>query len=100
MKTCTSNCESNTDSGLLSNPLSFLRSGSFAWYYAGQYGRGGNGYYWSLRSASTTGSNTLGFSSTYLYPQYSSNRGDGFAVRCESVFSPNPSPLSLILAIL
>ena len=82
MKNCTSNCESNQDSGILSNPLSFLRSGYFHWSDADLYSRGGGGFYWSLRSANTTYSSSLLFYDTYLYPQYSYARGNGFAVRC------------------
>ena len=92
--------EDNMDSGILSSPLSLLRNGGyFSANTAGQSDRGGYGYYWSLRSANTTGSNALDFGNTYLGPQYGSNRGIGFAVRCVAS-SPNPSPLSLILAIL
>ena len=74
--------EDNRDSGILSNPLSFLRSGYFYWNYAGLNNRGGHGYYWSLRSANTTNSNSLYFYGTNLSPQSNSNRGNGFAVRC------------------
>ena len=72
------------DSGVLSNPLSFLRSGSFGWSFAGLSNRGGGGDYWSLRSANTTNSNNLYFSNTYLTPQNYSSRGNGLAVRCVS----------------
>ena len=77
--------ESSTDSGVLSNPLSFLRNGLVDWSYAGVWGRGLNGYYWSLRSANTTSSNYLYFYYAYLGPQHSSNRGQGLAVRCVSI---------------
>ena len=73
------------ESGLLSNPLSFLRSGYFAWVSASLGNRGGYGYYWSLRSANTTYSNSLRFSSTLLNPQNSNDRGSGFAVRCVQI---------------
>ena len=96
MKNCTSNCESNQDSGVLSNPLSFLRDGYFLWYDAGTSSRGTEGSSWSLRSSSTTSSNRLDLHNTGLNPQGGDSRGIGFAVRCV----PNPSPLSLILAIL
>ena len=69
------------DAGVLSNPLSFLRSGYFSWNSAGLGGRGGGSYYWSLRSVNTTNSNGLNFSDTYLNHQYVNNRGYGFAVR-------------------
>ena len=69
------------DSGVLSNPLSFLRSGLFYWGLAGLNSRDGAGYYWSLRSNSSTYSYYLYFDNNYLNPQYYSNRGNGFAVR-------------------
>ena len=72
------------DSGVLSDPLSFLRSGVFYWSATSLYVRGDSGRYWSLRSANTTGSSGLHFSNTYLGPQDSSSRGYGFAVRRSS----------------
>ena len=73
----------NEDSGVLSNPLSFLHSGDFVWYSAGlnhsDYGR-----YWSLCSYSTVYSFGLRFYNTNLNPQLTNERGDGFAVRCTS----------------
>ena len=74
--------EDNRDSGLLSNPLSFIHSGGFYWYNAGLRYRGGLGNYWFLRSHSTTYSYNLYFGSTYLGPQYYDYHGYGFAVRC------------------
>ena len=74
--------EDNRDSGILSNPLSFLRSGIFYWSSADPYDRGGSGYYWSLRSATTTHSCNLNFGSTGLNPQNLNDRGNGYAVRC------------------
>ena len=73
--------ENNRDSGVLSNPLSFVRSGYFYWGDAGPRVRGGDGGYWSLRSARTIYSNYLYFYNTSLDPQYDSYRGLGFAVR-------------------
>ena len=84
------------DAGIRSNPLSFSPNGDFAWGHASLYYRGGYGTYWSLRSNSDIGSNFLEFYNTGLNPQYSYARGYGMAVRCVA----NPSPLSLILAIL
>ena len=69
------------DSGVLSNPLSFLRNGYIYWNDASLYSRGGYGSYWSLRSTNTTYSNFLGFSNTYLNPQSDNLRGYSFAVR-------------------
>ena len=76
------NASGQQDSGVLSNPLSFLRSGYFYWGNAGLDGRGGGGYYWSLRSSSTTDSGRMFFYDTYLNPQSGYVRSDGYAVRC------------------
>ena len=74
--------EDNRDSGVISSPLSFLRSGDFDYASAGQGNRSAAGLYWSLRSANTTYSNYLLFGDTGLVPQYNFYRGYGFAVRC------------------
>lgn len=42
----------------------------------------GHCYYWSLRSGNTSSSGYLFFYSASLIPQYYSNRGNRFAVRC------------------
>ena len=86
MKGTTQAPEANSkESGMLSNPLSFLRSGSFNWYYAGLVSRGVYGDYWSLRSYSTTDSNELYLGNTSLNPYANDHRGFGYAVRCESI---------------
>ena len=114
--------ENNPDSGILSNPLSFPHSGYVYVIDAGLHNRGYYGLYWSLHSIDTTASYGLFFHTTGLHPQNYDYRGFGFAVRC--VITPNglvvslpilyvqkagnylltqatnPSPLSLILAIL
>ena len=74
--------ESYADSGVLSIPLSFLKSGRFHWNDAGLYLRGIDGYYWSLRSSSTAHSNGIGFGGMYLNPQNDYAHGIGLAVRC------------------
>ena len=79
-----SNSGSTRDYGLLSAPLSYVRSGYYYWNSTGLNNRGSLGYYWSLRSSNTTYSDYLSFNSSYLGPQNSSNRGNGFAVRCVS----------------
>ena len=85
----------NQDSGVLSNPVSFLLSGDFNWNGASLYGRGGAGDYWLLRSHSTTYSNELFFGNTNLGPQRSDDRGSGFAVRWGSalmkIYAPTRS---------
>ena len=82
MKDDAQTSEDSRDSGLLSNPLSLLRSGYLIWSDANLVDHGGSGLYWSLRSYSTTYSNGLSFYNTALYPQNNVNRGYGFAVRC------------------
>ena len=81
------------DSGILSNPLSLIRSGYFAWSNAYLSSRSGGGRDWSLRSADTTSSNYLLFSGTNLLPQYYDPRGNGMAVRCVLIpISPSYTP--------
>ena len=78
------NDDTSRDSGVLSNPLSFIHSGSFGWDFAGLNNRGTLGNYWSLRSASTTDSYRLLFSSSHLGPQNGAGgHGYGFAVRAQ-----------------
>ena len=72
------------DSILLSQPLSFLRSGYYHWQAASRNYRGSNGYYWESRIYSVTYANYLGFFSSSLRPQDDNNRGYGFSVRCVS----------------
>ena len=79
-----SNSGSTRDYGLLSAPLSYVRSGYYYWNSTGLNYRGSGGYYWSLRSSNTAGSGSLYFSSSGFYPQNYGARGYGFAVRCVS----------------
>ncbi|MBQ3430570.1 hypothetical protein IJG20_00485, partial [Candidatus Saccharibacteria bacterium] len=79
-----SNSGSTRDYGLLSAPLSYVRSGYYYWSSTGLNNRGSVGDYWSLRSSNTTLSSSLNFSSSSLNPQDYSRRGYGFAVRCVS----------------
>ena len=99
MKNNSQTSEDNRDSGVLSSPLSFLRSGRLNWDSASLFNRGSYSGYWSLRSASTVASSYLSFYDTSLAPQGNYPHGGGFAMRCVGT-PPNPSPLSLILAIL
>ena len=87
------------DSGILSNPLSFVRSGYVYWSDACTYEHGSAGNYWSLRSYSTTASNYLYFSTTSLNPQSYNNRGLGFAVRCVVFASVLTSTLGVFFAL-
>ena len=72
------------DSILLSQPLSFLRSGYYHWQTASRNYRGSDGRYWESRIASVTLANYLYFYSSSLNPQYGNFRGYGFSVRCVS----------------
>ena len=74
------NTNEERDSGILSNPLSFIRGGYFSWGSANIGTRGGNGYSWSPRSTYTTNTNVLVFSSANLNPQSGLEHGFGFAV--------------------
>ncbi|MBQ6127373.1 hypothetical protein IJI69_01620, partial [Candidatus Saccharibacteria bacterium] len=44
--------------------------------------RGTSGYFWSAAPSSSTGSRDLDFSGTYVWPEDSYYRTDGFSVRC------------------
>ena len=82
----TSWIDKKSDSILIYNPLSFLRSGDFG-HYNGSGLKGGrniSGSYWESRTASTTNAYSLFFNSTLLYPQSGRDRGYGFSVRCVS----------------
>ena len=81
MKNYGQTSENDMDSGILSTPLSVLRGGLYWWRDAGLVNRSGYGYYWSLRSYSTTYSNYLDLGGATLNPQGSSYRGIGIAVR-------------------
>ena len=70
------------DSILLSQPLSFLRSGYYNWQAASRNYRGSNGYYWESRISSVASAGSLYFNSSLLNPRSSSDRGYGFSVRC------------------
>ena len=67
-------------SGLSGTPLSFLRAG----FYFGStfYNGGGNGYFWSSTSYSSTYVRDLYFNSTYVYSANYNNRRYGLSVRC------------------
>ena len=70
------------DTGVLSDPLSFLRSGDFYWSGASLDARGATGNYWTLGSENDRYSIRLWFYGTRLYTIYGTYRGTGFAVRC------------------
>ena len=82
MKNWNQTSERSQDSGALSNPLAFLRSGNFGWSNAGLNNRGSHGDYWSLRSSTDINSYNLFFDNTDMSPRDHAPRGQGFAVRC------------------
>ncbi len=73
---------SNIDSVVMDVPLSFMRSGSYAWNTGYLNSRRSGGYYWSSRVGSAADSRNLFFNSTAVNPRRSSAKGNGFAVRC------------------
>ena len=79
MKNNTQTTENNRDSGVLSNPISFLRSGNLYWSGAFPNNRGEYGYYWLPSSYSDIYANYLRFDNTNLNPQGIDPRGFGFA---------------------
>ena len=72
----------SNDNGIQRAPLSFVRGG----YYNYSNGildlRGSDGFYWETRVNSGAIAYHLDFYSTNLRPQYSSNKGYGFSLRC------------------
>ena len=69
------------DSGVLSNPLSFVRAGFYRWNSSAIDARTSYGDFWLLRSRNENESNTLNISSTDLRLQHYYDRSFGFAVR-------------------
>ena len=83
-KTTSSLSGSLADSILLSQPLSFLRSGLYYWQSAARLNRGSYGYYWESHVYSVSDARYLYFSSSSLSPQSGYARGGGFSLRCVS----------------
>ena len=73
------------DSGIISEPFAFLRSGYYYWRSTGLGNRSSHGYYWSSHTYSTAGSRYQSFYSTYFSPQVGGRNGSGFTVRCVSL---------------
>lgn len=72
----------NTDSGLLTFPLHFVRNGYY-YYSNGQVNsQGTNGYIWSSSVYSHDHAHSLYFYSGHVSPQTSHHKGYGFPVRC------------------
>ncbi|MBR3256854.1 hypothetical protein IKG02_01010 [Candidatus Saccharibacteria bacterium] len=70
------------DSGILSEPFAFPRSGYYNWNSTGLNSRSSSGYYWSSPTYSTARSRNQAFYSTVFNPQDGGHKGYGFAVRC------------------
>ena len=73
------------DSGVLSNPLSFLRSGRFNWDSTHLDNRNDYGFYWTLRSSDTVTANDLDLRDDFLFAQFGIQLGNGLAVRCVKI---------------
>ena len=63
-------------------PLSIPFSGYYHWTNGALNNRGTFGYFWSSTPYSTAHARNLDFNSTYVYPQVSNNKVNGFTVRC------------------
>ena len=72
------------DYGLLSAPLSYVRSGHYSWLTTNLNYRGSRARYWISRSHTNSESFYLTFYSTNLDPKPFDNRGYGYATRCVS----------------
>ena len=81
MKSYNQTSENSQDSGVLSNPLSFIHSGNVGSSSAYLDYRGSIGMYWSLHSVNTEIANGLYLYGTRLNSQSNDFHGDGFAVR-------------------
>ena len=67
---------------LLSPPLSFVRSGYHEATGTARNTRGSYGDYWTLSVYSSTNSRALRFPNDSIDLQYSSNKANGFSLRC------------------
>ena len=76
--------ENNRDSGILSNPLSFVRNGMYDWGGGIDYARSTRGYYALPHSQSINYSSMFYFHNTNLDPKSGGSRGSSFVVRCTS----------------
>ena len=72
------------DSGIVSEPFAFPRSGYYSWGTAGFYYRSSYGFHWSSRTYHTADSRYHGFYSSYFGPQAGRSKGYGFTVRCQA----------------
>ena len=72
----------NRDTIIHYSPLSILRGGYYYYSNGNLDDRGSNGFYWEGKTNSETYARYLHFASTRLLPQYNSNKGDGYSIRC------------------
>ena len=63
-------------------PLAFLRVGYYHYSNGGLYDQAPEGNYWSSRRNGATSAHILVFGPGALTPQFSNDRGYGFAFRC------------------
>ena len=70
------------DSGIISEPFAFIRSGNYSWSSTSLGNRNSVGYYWSLHTYSTMPSRYQYFYSTVFNSEGGGHKGYGFAVRC------------------
>ena len=72
------------DSGILSEPFAFPRSGNYNWGSSGPNRRSSRAYYWSSHTYSAAYAHYQSFHSTYFGPQDGYLKGYGYAVRCSN----------------
>ena len=65
-----------------SYPFSYVYSGNYYWSTGRLYYQGNTGYYWSSTVVSSTTAYTLSMWSSGIRPANTSNKANGFAVRC------------------
>ena len=73
------------ESGVLSEPFAFLRSGRYYWHAGSLLGRSNYTRSWSSRLDDTGMARHLSSSDTYFYSQDSFYIGTGFPVRWEAI---------------
>ena len=72
-------------SGQLQNPLNYNRPGLYHRSNGALGHRGTYGHFWSSVGYSSAYAHSLGFDSSYFYPQDGYPKGDGLSVRCVAV---------------
>ena len=72
----------NADSGLLSEPFGYLRTGDYTYYSGRMNSMGRQGNVWSLLSLNTENARYINFLETNFRVQSTRAKGLGFAIRC------------------